>query len=494
MTKSLFKYQNKAAYNAATERPANRSTVSLAAGEVIYVGKNVILPYRKSTVEYADKVIFDRADKCLRIIKYSTYDAADLATCLLADGTTPRFWWGGAVHFGYDNGKALAVDADCQMNGNSETMMFADNTYFRITGFTFVEGVLQAGSMTLTVRTGDFNSTVALEWETGDTLEAIAADGNTKRNGKTSFGFVALEDGTGLGVWMTTYSYNNLSTAAEGITIACTKVCDAEGTDTETDAKPQIGTMPTYDGRMKTAGTAVIRINGATSTSAPACIDQVDYYWQQSTNGLQSFKTEKEGTVGMTRTVFNSLASYLIGSVERKLYDKYDGDYAKYIEPFLVPKESRIGAMADSVNDMWMQNFCAAQLFHKDYNGVVRPMYPAIYNTFSFVPDGMPDEAASLFGAGCHMVPNNHAMVQLVKDISRNGTFVTTAGREDKLNRSMSDFDDYRAIKGSETIWTCCEATGPYAWFLAGGYGYVNYYVKSAAYRVRRVLAFEIPD
>ena len=493
MTKSLFKYQNKTAFAASTERPDDRSTVSLASKEVIYVGKNVILPYRKSTAEYADKVIWDREDKCLRVIKYGTYDAEALANATLSDGTTPRFWWGGAVHFGFDQGKAIAVDAKCMMDGNSETMTWADMTYFRVTGFSFENNALAEGSLTLTVRTGDFNSTVALTWAAGATLAEVAADANTKRNGKTSFGFVALDDGLGLGVWMNTYSYNTLTTSDEGFTIECTKICDAEGNDTATDAKPQITTCPTYDSRMKTAGTSIIRNNGATSTSSPACIDQTDYYMQS--NGLQVFKKEDEATIPMRRTVWATLSGYAIGTPERTLYDRYHGDYVEYLEHFLVDPDSTIGAMAESVNDMWMMTYCMAQLYHKDYNGNVRPMYLPAWKCFNYAPADTPDDAVAFFGQGCHLLPSNRVMAQLAKDISRNGTTITTGGREDKLNISISEFNGSRVIKGSETIWTSCEANGYSAWCLYGNYGYLYYnYSKYGACRVRGVLAFDIED
>ena len=149
--KNINKYENLAAYDADTNRPANENTVSLIKDINIIKrkGVNVIVPSIYCSV--GDTVVYDTEEEKYKVIKNGTVNIALLSSRYIITGVVVE----------RSNTSAL-IDAGVQVS-----MQWAASYKVKMSGFSFVAD----GSFTLTINS---TTTDAISYTTTDTLATLA--------------------------------------------------------------------------------------------------------------------------------------------------------------------------------------------------------------------------------------------------------------------------------------------------------------------------------
>lgn len=465
---NLFNYKSKADYAAATDRPASQSSVSYAGSEIINDGKNVILPLTEANCEVGDMAVFDTIEGKRKILKSKTYHAGTFESS--------RYILSKGVYFGSQNGKAVFVAVE---NASASSKMWAEKCYFRLTGL----DLTQAGSITFKTyySWAAYNNNV-VSWEAGATLASVVATINGLGLNASYFKAAVLADNTGIGIWVN-YPTNNtiasifsVTASTGGGTAAAVEYMNKyNGNDVVWQYVESSTIIP---GRVKAA--SVRRRNGLVTSWGGAHFEKfVDYY---KTNGSATFKPESDASP-MNKACFDGLASSEVAA-ELAVYNKYGGDYSKYMKGAMCANPCAYGAIGLSYDDAAKQTALLGQVMTKDFDNNVIPAFPAAYEAYHY---GVNAGVATGFEAGKWGLPTAAQMMDVIGKVGLNSSNKTD------LNLAIDKYNAAGNFYGSGYyLWTCAEYSATYSFFYYGlnGIFYIN--SKYNTYSCRPVLALDL--
>lgn len=464
---NLFNYPSRAAYVSDTTRPAQESSISYDGSVAISDGKNIILPFVPGNCEIGDMVIFDTLEGKKKILKWASYYAGTF--------DASRYIKSNAVFVGFQGKKALFFAV---ANAASASQKWACACYFRLTGLDLTAD----GSFTFnTYYSSAAHNDNVVSWEAGATLASVVATMNSLGLSASYFKAVALADGTGIGVqvdYPTTATVSNIfSLTAQTGGAADAEVEYMNQYDGNDAVFQYINTGSVIPGR-KAATTQVLRRNGNVLSYGGAHYDKFyDYY---KTNGSATFVAESTATP-MNKACFDALASSIV-EAELALYNKYGGDYGKYIKAAMVSEETLRGVMGLWYDGEVEQTAILGQILTKDYNENVIPAFPACYYAYRF---GVNTPGVTTgFEAGQWGCPTSWQIVKIIKQVGLNASNKTT------LNLAIDKFNPSGNFYGNGSyFWTCAEYSAFNAFFYNGYYGTLNNSYKNYACSSRALLA-----
>lgn len=298
----LHKYQDKAAYTAATDRPANSPNVSLAGEEVIFDPVNTAIPIERGQLQIGDHLVYDKAEQKHKVIRHNGFKLSALDTNRYIDGK--------AVYFGDIGDKAYFVGIQ-----NLGDKAFSQYSRCKITGFDLENG----GTAKITGQSFSCEFT----YDAGASYVEIAAAMTAAKTGdyRTYVLFQALEDGIGVKTWPT-----NLAVASGGLSIEWLKAIKADGT--EVTGKVSWDTLANYCD-LTEIGYNAMDMRGMDGTGRLHKKQYIEYI-----RTLASATTfGDEATAFMNQTTFNSCSDGTVGGDDGiALYNKYSGDYYAYAD------------------------------------------------------------------------------------------------------------------------------------------------------------------
>lgn len=335
---------------------------------------NVIIPFSLSAVQERDHLIWDKVARQPMILKRGTYKQSEYDTDRY---TVPR----SQVMCVYQ-GKAI-----CAPLNNNGTAMWAQSSFYKITGLTypatlnisFYKTNASDGLITRTV-TGNDAASLATAIKAIDSYIA-----------KTE----VLSDG--IGVQCNSYNTSDMSNAIYGsmrfrITGDGATKIDATHVSIG-DITLQMMDEYVYQCQQQKAiirkkGVALPpyqaypwRLVGSNSSGAGFHADKMVQYY--STNGKTSF----DASSTMTKAVFDSLAESTVPA-QKALWEKYDGDYKTYVSSILMDIEDVRGSNT-IYNDIAEFTKVVGSFVTKNYKNEDVPAYPALNKclTYGFADD-----------------------------------------------------------------------------------------------------------
>ena len=464
---NLFNYPSRAAYVADTSRPAQQSSVSYDGSETIVDGRNVILPFTPANCEVGDMVIYDTLENKKKILKWASYYAGTF--------DASRYIKSNAVFVGFQGRRALFFAV---ANAASAAQKWACACYFRLTGLDLTVD----GSFTFkTYYSSAAHTDNVVSWTAGATLASVVTTMNSLGLNASYFKAAALADGTGIGVqvdYPTTATVSNIfSLTAQSGGAADAEVEYMNQYDGNDAVFQYMNTGSVIPGR-KAATSSVLRRNGNVLSYGGAHYDKFyDYY---KTNGSATFVAESTAAP-MNKACFDALASSVV-EAELALYNKYDGDYGKYIKAAMVSEETLRGVMGLWYDGEVEQTAILGQILTKDYDENVIPAFPACYYAYRF---GVNTPGVTTgFEAGQWGSPTPWQIVKIIKQVGLNASNKTT------LNLAIEKFNPSGTFYGNGSyFWTCAEYSDNFAFIYSGGNGNLGNYIKNGTLNSRALLA-----
>lgn len=462
---NLFNYPSKAAYLADTSRPAQQSAVSYDGSETIVDGKNVIVPFTPENCGIGDMVVFDTIDGILKILKWETYyqGTFDSARYIMSKG----------VFVGMHGKKALFFAIE---NAASASVKWAAACYFRLTGL----DLSQDGSFTFkTYYASAAHVDNVVSWEAGATLDSIVATIAALGLSASYFKAAKLADGTGIGIqvdYPTTANVSNifsLTAQSGGAAEAEVEYMNQFGGN---DVVFQYVLTNTLIPARIGAATIVRRCGFAGSSAGGNFPEYYDYY---KTNGSATFVSDSEVGV-MTQATFEGLAASSVPE-QVAFYNKYGGDYAKYIEARMMLEDTQRGVAGLAFEDGVEQTALLAAVMTKDYNNADIPAFPAAYYAALY---GVNAATATGFEAGKWGLPSPLQIKRIINQVGLNASNKTT------LNKAIDKFKPTGNFYGNGSyFWTFAEYSAYGAFVYYGSYGTVYGTVKHNTCSSRGLLA-----
>lgn len=288
MAKHIFKYLNKAAYDAATDRPTDASVASLVGHKGQYDGVNVITD--TSNPEPGDAVYFDILTLKRVLVKHGTLKRA------LIDSS--RYFDCQHTVVGTIMGKVVVIS-----NTQLPPEKYADGDEWTVSGF----DMAAAGSVSLQAKyysgSGNDVKTIALEWNAGDDISTLVTELNNLAGFK-SYCKAFKVDASTIGITVNGYSSGQGIAVLEGdVTAACTH----KGYQNQY-----------YPGSVH--GTQVLRHNGDVTSYGYVNFDTFYNYYQNS----GSDTTQTLGGTTVRRSAFTE-------TTNPDLYEQFNGDYDAYM-------------------------------------------------------------------------------------------------------------------------------------------------------------------
>ncbi len=298
----LHKYQDKTAYTAATDRPANSPNVSLAGEEVIFDPVNTAIPIERGQLQIGDHLVYDKTIGKRMVIRQAGFKLAQLDTNRYIDGK--------AVFFGNIGDRPFFVGIE-----NLGNIAFSQYSRCKLTGFDLENG----GTAKLTGQ----NFSCEFSYDAGASYTEIAAAMTAAKTGSnaTYYTFMALADGIGVRTWPT-----DLTVATGGLTKTWTKAIKADGT--EVDGKVSWDTLANYCD-LTEIGYSAMDMKGDTGTGSLHKAQYTEYI--RTLDSATTFGDE--ATAFMNQATFNSCSDGTVGGDDGiALYNKYNGDWYAYAD------------------------------------------------------------------------------------------------------------------------------------------------------------------
>lgn len=296
----LHKYQDKAAYTAATDRPANSPNVSLAGEEVIFDPVNTAIPIERGHLQIGDHLVYDKTTGKRMVIRQAGFKLAQLDTNRYVDGK--------AVFFANIGDKAYFIGVE-----SLGDKAFAQYSRCKLTGFDLENG----GTAKLTGQ----NFSCEFSYDAGATFAQIATAMTAAKTGSyaTYYTFSAQEGGVGVKTWPT-----DITVATGDLTVTWTKAVKADGT--EVNGKMSWDTLANYC-NLTEIGHNAMDMRGKDGTGRLHKAQYIEYI--RTLNSATTFGDEY--TAFMNQATFNSCADGTVGGADGiALYNKYSGNYNAY--------------------------------------------------------------------------------------------------------------------------------------------------------------------
>ena len=461
---NIFNYPNKAAYTADNSRPAQQSSVSYDGSETITDSVNIIVPFTPANVELGDMVVFDTLEGKKKILKWKTFN----------DGTfnASRYIMSKSLYYTMDDGKSIFVPVE---NAASANKMWAESCYFRLTGL----DLSSAGSFTFnTYYASAAHNGNLVEWSAGATLASVVATMNGLGLNASYFKAAVLADGTGIGVkvtYPTTATVANIFSITEQTGSASVEYMNKyNGNDV---VWQYVSTSSLIPGRVPVG--SVLRKNGYVASYAGSHWDKFLSYYTNS--GSATFVADSAAGV-MKKSCFDGLASSQVAD-EVALYNKYDGNYNKYVDGRMVEEETMRGVVGWHGVDILLQTKLLADIMTLDYDRNVIPAFPAMHAIYKY---GINSEIETGFEAGNFAAPSPRLLDKLMKRIGLDASHKTP------LNLAIDKFNPSGNFYGNGSyFWTFAEYSAITAFICYGYYGILYIIYKNISYSCRGVLALD---
>lgn len=468
MSKYLRKYASREAYENDVNKPANTSSVSLAGIEPAFDKHNVIVPYASIGLEVGDEKLFDKIEGICKILKHGTFNAEtfdhnryvrseSFFLCSFADrdvfvykkciGNRSNSYHGGAV----DGSEMWAV--------NNEYKVTCD--------------LSAAGGFSYTCKPYAADIAGSCSWTAGATIASVVAQ---------------LTTGSGLGITAISDSEIrfSISTYNDGVitfsNTAGTTILDCSfsarigingtprGSHCGFQGQPVLSCFPSL--KYMSANSACYCASGNNS-SYYTNIDPTVFKSYFSANGAASFSAES-AVSPMRKSVWDSLADSE-NSSEVALYNKYGGDYDRYLLSRRMEMEVCKGVGSTCREQSFEYTKALASCYFTDAEGNVKHVYPAasICAAHGIPADGFVTgfEAGNFYLNGCVELAD---MLSPEKRTALNEAINTTVGGQPLSLRAQ---------------WSVGEYDSSSAWFYGPTYGALTDYSKYIAFQVRPLLA-----
>ena len=455
----LHKYQDKAAYTAATDRPANSPNVSLAGEEVIFDPVNTAIPIERGQLQIGDHLVYDKTTGKRMVIRQAGFKLAQLDTNRYVDGK--------AVFFANIGNKAYFVGI--QSLGDK---MFSQYSRCKLTGFDLENG----GTAKLTGQ----NFSCEFSYDAGTSYTEIAAAMTAAKTGSyaTYYTFSALADGIGVRTWPT-----DLTVATGGLTKTWTKAIKADGT--EVDGKVSWDTLANYCD-LTEIGYSAMDMRGISGTGRLHKAQYTEYI--RTLNSATTFGDE--ATAFMNQATFNSCSDGTVGGDDGiALYNKYNGDWYAYADvcagmrminydvPRLTAETLRTGEKAT-------KELAAVKL--TDFDGTLLDAFPAAATANAY--------GITTTGYTTGFEPGNWHQIgvgELARIMRVATSRTTTLDANDILNKAIVAGGG-TPIVGNVTHALCGAGHVYHQLVFSGAYGYLgSSYRRVGSTRVRVSLALE---
>ncbi len=467
MSKYLRQYADKQAYKDDTTRPTDRSSVSVAGNGVEYDGKNVIVPYRSASLEMGDEKLFDLAEHREVILKHGTYNAATFdsaryvrseAFYLLSYGDRDIFVYKRAIG-DKTNSYGSGADGSEQWAANNEYKVTCDLT--EDGGFSYTctpYGSAISGSCSWTA--GATIASVVSQLTTGSGLSVKAIGENAIR-----FSLSTYNNGV--------ITFSNTSHATVHDCSLSARI-GINGTPKGSHAGFQGQTVKTIFPTLEyMAASTACYCESGNNSSYYTNVRPASFKSWATSSGEASFKAESEAQP-MKKSVWDALATDEDAS-HKALYDKYGGNYDKYLLSRRIKKNICRGINATCREQGMAYTYALANCYFTDAEGNTKHIYPgaAICAAFGITVDG---ESTGFEPGNWHL----NSCTELIEELTPENVTI--------LNAAIATATNGQAIQW-HAQWAVGEYDGISAWLYRPGNGalYISY--KYSSCQVRPLLA-----
>ena len=261
-----------------------------------------MLPILRGLLRIGDHLVYDKVDKCKKIIRREGFNLALLDTDRYADGK--------AVYFGDIDDRPFFFGVEAL-----GSYPFSQYSRSKLTGFDLENG----GSAEITAT----NFSCSFSYAAGATYAEIAAAMTAAKTGSYAsyVTFEALEDGVGIKSWPT-----NITVVSGDLTLAWQKAIKADGT--EVDGKMSYDTLANYCDLTEIG----YLFPNMMDTDTPTCQHKAQYIeYVRTLASATTFGSETEQF--MNKATFDDCANGHTGGADGiALYNKYNGDWFAYAD------------------------------------------------------------------------------------------------------------------------------------------------------------------
>lgn len=442
MAKHIFKYQDKAAYDAATDRPTDSSVASLVGHKGKYDGVNVITD--TSHPEAGDAVFFDTLTLKRVLVKHGTLKRALI--------NSARYFDCHHTVVGTIMGKVVVV-----ANSQLPAEMYAGPDEWTVSGF----DMTTAGSCSLQAKyysaSGNDVKTIPLEWQANADIATLVTELNNLAGFKSYCKAFKVDNST-IGITVSGYNSGQGIAVLEGDVVA---------------TRTHLGYQNTFYPESP-HGTQIVRQNNAVDGSGFVCFDTFYNYYQNS--GADSTQTLGGSTI--KRTAFNE-------TTNPDLYEQFGGDYDAYMAAQFELIKAKYPIAKYGMVDLAFGDEETARLgvvSHERFDGAEIFDFP---NAHSALLNGVTLEGFETgFEPGTGHLGGLAEAYLLYTQIKKNNT--------DVINVTISA-DGGTPVSYTTTTRLAFQSHASYAWFFRGSNGNLNGgTVRVDAYYARVFRAFDV--
>ena len=430
--KNINKYDNLAAYDADTNRPANENTVSLIKDINIIKrnGVNVIVP--SIYCEVGDTVIYDTVEEKYMVIKNGTVNRALLSSRYIITAVIVERSFTSAL-----------IDAGVQV-----TKQWAASYKVKMSGFSFAAD----GSFTLTINS---TTTAAINYTTSDTLATLAAKMQDAIRAKMTthpIGWTVTAYADYIVVEQNSYTPN--------VTVF---TCS----DTNITVNILTGNYQTAITGLLSPSTQIYRNDGTVEYYAGANFLKFKQYY--SANGGDS--------VGQTLTSNGIIRESRFNATDNPILFEYYKTYDNYLQAKMVKKSYSKGIITDKDGQGNTRKLAAVT--YTNHDGVVSPVYPAADYCNLF------ERAGTKHLGGSWWMPSVWEFEQIISKITNGISGV----EQDIITKGFIEAG-LTPLNVNSLYWLSCEYSSSLAWIYNGNNGHFNGgNLKSNSYNCRVVSA-----
>lgn len=453
MSININKYNSHEAYAVDGNRPLDENCVSMVNDGVVYSGKNIIKLESQLGQKEVCLIVKDLVDGIIKYVPVGSFDPNTF--------DSSRYQLKDYLRYGECMGKQLKI----HKTNNGTSTWAAPNRYKLLCDTTANGGFHWAITINGTAKSGD------VAWETGATLDSIAAQINAVQNMAS---VVAGDDFIRISV--STYSNSTLTlTDNTGATLVdlslYVKIGDVAQAETHRTFMAQSVATLFPDLGYQAANSANYGKNGLSMTYFCG-LNLAKYKAYYRTSGSATWTAEAAGR--MNEATFNSCADGTIGGADGiALYNKYNGSWDAYMEAGMMNiDDTHTGGVEYQGYDNGAdQNAKLCLVTTMTFDGSYVPAYPAAAAA-SAAEFSDPE-----LGGVAHL-PNPHEMALMFE-----------AETYAAIRKGQGFLSGATLLSNSISYWNVAEYAGFHAWCYYGTVGKLSSYYKVSIYAVRPVLA-----
>lgn len=454
MSININKYNSHEAYAVDGNRPADENCVSMVNDGVVYSGKNIIKLESQLGQKEVCLIVKDLVDGIIKYIPVYSFDPNTF--------DSSRYQLKDYLRYGECMGKQLKTH---KANNGTHTWA-APNRYKLLCDTTANGGFHWAITINGSAKSGD------VAWETGATLDSIAAQINAVQNMAS---VVAGDDFIRISVSSYTNSTLTLTdnTGATLVDLSLyVKIAGVQQAEEHRTFMAQsVATMFPSLG-YRAANSANYGVNGLNMTYW--CGVSVPKYKSYYRTLASANVWVAEASGRMNEATFNSCADGTIGGADGiALYNKYNGSWDAYMEAgrMKIDDTHTNGVEYQGYDDGTDQNAKLVSVTTMTFDGSYVPAFPAASaaSDVAFADDEL--------GGVAHLL-NPHEKALMFED----ETYAA-------IRRGQGFLSGATLLSNSTSYWNVAECAGNGAWCYYGTYGGLDYGYKRISCTVRPVLA-----